>query len=125
MLNLNSIMVGTSQPKVLAEFYEKVLGKKPEYAEEGWFGFQIGTCMLSIGEHSEVNGSAKEPQRLILNIETKEIKDEYERIKATGATVIKELYGFEEGDDASIATFADPDGNYFQLMVPWDQGEEK
>jgi hypothetical protein len=32
--------------------------------------------------------------------------------------VIAEPYGFEEGgSDASIATFADPDDNYFQLMT--------
>lgn len=117
-------MIGTSQPKVLAEFYEKVLGKKPDYEDQGWYGFQVGSCFLTIGEHSEVIGSAKEPQRMILNIETSEIAEEYERIKATGATVVKELYSFEEGAEPSIATFADPDGNYFQLMVPWEEAGE-
>ena len=27
MLNLNSVMLGTKQPKELANFYEKVIGK--------------------------------------------------------------------------------------------------
>ena len=45
------------------------------------------------------------------------MKDEFERIKAAGATVIKEPY---EMGDAWIATLADPDGNYFQLMSPWE-----
>ena len=55
---------------------------------------------------------------MILNFETKEVKEEFERIKETGATVIKEPY---EMQGAWIATFADPDGNYFQLMTPWEK----
>ncbi len=116
-LNLNSVMIGTSQPKVLAEFYEKVFAKKADMEEGGWYGWQVGSAFFSIGEHSEVKGTAKEPQRLILNLETRKVKEEFERIKAVGATVIKEPY---EMQGAWIATLADPDGNYFQLMTPWE-----
>lgn len=124
MLNLNSIMIGTHQVKILAEFYEKILTKKPDMEEGGWYGWQIGSAFLSIGEHSEVKGKAKEPQRVILNFETTEVKEEFERMKELGATVIKEPY---EIGGAWIATLADPDGNYFQLMPPWDNvsGTEK
>jgi predicted enzyme related to lactoylglutathione lyase len=45
------------------------------------------------------------------------VENEFERIKDTGATVIKEPYEMGGG---MIATFADPDGNYFQLMTPWE-----
>lgn len=117
-LNLNSIMLGTSDPKALSDFYEKVLDKKPDMVEEGWYGFSVGSCFLTIGAHSEVVGSAKEPQRIIFNFETTEVKEEFERIKATGATVVKEPY---ELGGAWIATFADPDGNYFQLLPPWEK----
>ncbi len=113
-------MIGSSQPKVLGEFYEKVLEKKPDMQEDTWYGFQIGSCMLSIGEHSEVKGESKEPQRMILNFEAKEVKEEFERIKALGATVVKEPYQME-GYEGWIATLADPDGNYFQLMTPWEE----
>jgi predicted enzyme related to lactoylglutathione lyase len=65
-----------------------------------------------------VKDQAKEPQRVILNFETREVTQEFERIKATGATVVKEPY---ELQGMSIATFADPDGNYFQLMSPWEE----
>jgi len=122
-------MVGSMQPKVMADFYEKVFDKKPDMQDGSWNGWQAGSCFFSIGEHSEVKGSAKEPQRLILNLETKEVKQEFERIKGLGATIIKEPYGMNEkgdvltdaGDDGMwIATFADPDGNYLQLMSPWE-----
>ena len=117
MLNLNSVMLGTSQVKQMAAFYEKVFGKKADMSEGDWHGWQVGSCFFNIGSHSEVKGKAKEPQRIILNLETKEVKEEFERIKGVGATVIKEPY---EMQGAWIATFADPDGNYFQLMTPWE-----
>ena len=120
MLNLNSVMLGSHQPKVLAEFYKKVLGKSPDWEEGTWFGWQAGDCHLTIGEHSEVKEKAKEPQRVIMNFETKEVKKEFARIKKTGAKVIHDPYEMEK---MWIATFADPDGNYFQLMSPWSEGK--
>jgi predicted enzyme related to lactoylglutathione lyase len=117
MLNLNSLMIGTMQPKVLAEFYQKVFDRPADIQEGNWYTWKVGSCFLSVGEHSEIEGSAKEPQRLIFNLETKEVKKEFERIKATGAKVIKEAYEMGGG---WIATFSDPDGNYFQLMTPWE-----
>ena len=83
----------------------------------GWYGWRFGGAFLSVGQHSEVKGRAAEPQRVILNLETKEVRAEFDRIKAVGATVIKEPYELE---GMWIATFADPDGNYFQLMPPWE-----
>ena len=47
MLNLNSLMIGTMQPKVMAQFYENVFEKKPDMEEEGWYGSQVGTCFFS------------------------------------------------------------------------------
>lgn len=120
MLNLNSIMLGTLKPKELAEFYEKVLDKKPDWEDGGWYGWQFGSFSLTIGEHSEVKGKAKEPQRIILNLETKEVKQEFARIKKAGAKVIAEPYEMGGG---WIATFADLDGNYFQLVTPWKESK--
>lgn len=118
MLNLNSIMLGTSQIKEMAEFYEKVFSRKADMVEGEWHGWSVGSAFLSIGAHSEVTGEAKDPQRMIFNFETKEVKEEFVRIKEiAGARVIKEPYEMGGG---MIATFADPDGNYFQLMTPWD-----
>jgi predicted enzyme related to lactoylglutathione lyase len=120
MLNLNSIMIGTNDSKALADFYEKVLEKKPDMAEEGWYGFSAGSCFISIGNHDKVKGKSTNPERVILNLETAEVEKEFARIKALGATVVAEPYTMGEGKDlATIATFADPDGNYFQLMTPW------
>lgn len=119
MLNLNSIMIGTKQLKVLAAFYEKVLGKPAEMSDEeyGFFGWQAGSSYFSLLDHSEMVGTTKDPGRVMLNFETTQVKEEFERIKALGATVIKEPYEMEGG---WIATLADPDGNYFQLVTPME-----
>ena len=117
MLNLNSIMVGSAEPKALAEFYARVFGRPADMAEEDWYGWNGKSVFFGIGKHSEVGARAKEPARIILNMETADVKEEFERIKALGATVIKDLY---EMHGMWIATFADPNGNYFQLMSPWE-----
>lgn len=117
-MNLNNIMIGSSDSKAMAKFYEKVFGRPADLNEgDEWFSWKTEEKMsLSIGPHSEVARQAKEPQRMILNFETAQVQEEFERIKkATGAKVIKEPY---EMGGAWIATFADPDGNYFQLMSP-------
>ena len=117
MLNLNSVMIGTKQPQALAAFYEKVLGKPAEMVdqENGFWGWQAGSSYISVLDHSEMGGNAKDPGRVMINFETSQVKEEFERIKASGATVIREPYEMGGG---WIATLADPDGNYFQLVTP-------
>lgn len=121
MLKLNNIMIGSSQPAVLGEFYKQLFGQNPEMEEGGWYGWKVGDTYFTVGEHSEVTGKAQEPQRIILNLETSEVKEEFERIKVIpGIVIIKEPYTMEGWEEAWIATFADPDGNYIQLMSPWE-----
>ncbi len=117
MLNLNTIMIGTKQLKALADFYAGVLGKPADMADEqnGFYGWQAGTAYFSVLEHSEMGGRAKDPGRVLINFETPQVKEEFARIKALGAGVIREPYEMGGG---WIATLADPDGNYFQLVTP-------
>ena len=117
MLNLNSVMIGTKQPQVLAAFYEKVIGKPADMVDgdQGFHGWQVGSAFFGILEHSKMEGQAKDPGRVMLNFETAQVQDEFARIKGLGAAVIAAPYEIGEG---WIATLADPDGNYFQLMTP-------
>ncbi len=120
MLNLNSVMIGTKQLKTLASFYEKVIGKPAEMVDEenGFYGWQVGSSNFSVLDHSEMGGKTKDPGRVLLNFETPQVKEEFDRIKALGATVIRAPYEMGSG---WIATLADPDGNYFQLITPMGQ----
>jgi predicted enzyme related to lactoylglutathione lyase len=117
-LNFNSVMIGTEHPDVLGEFYAGVFDRPADMKDSGMYGWRFGGAFLSIIEHSEVKGKAADPQRVILNVETKDVRAEFDRIKAAGATVVKDPY---ELQGMWIATFADPDGNYFQLMSPWEE----
>jgi predicted enzyme related to lactoylglutathione lyase len=119
MLDLNSIMIGTRRPAELAAFYEKVIGKPAEMsdAQNGFWGWKVGSAYFTILEHSDIQGSAKEPARIMLNYETSQVKEEFARIKAAGATVIREPYEMGGG---WIATLADPEGNFFQLVTPME-----
>lgn len=117
MLNLNAIMIGTKQTQAMTAFYEKVFGKPADMAdtENGFYGWKVGSGYFSILEHSEMGGKAKDPGRVLLNFETLQVQEEFERIKGQGAVVVRAPYEMGGG---WIATLADPDGNYFQLVTP-------
>ena len=116
MLNLNSVMVGTKQLKQMAAFYEKVLGRPADMSDkEGWYGWKVGNTYFSLLDHSEMGGKAKDAGRVMFNFETTQVKEEFAKIKAVGAVVVKEPYEMGGG---WVATLADPDGNYFQLVTP-------
>jgi predicted enzyme related to lactoylglutathione lyase len=118
MLDFNSVLVGSADPQKLTEFYTEIIGK-PAFEDGGFTGFQVGSGWLMVGPHSDVKGRNKEPGRIILNFETADVKGEFKRIKDLGAKVQAEPYnpGGNTGD-MLLATFVDPDGNYFQLCSP-------
>ncbi len=87
--------------------------------DENYHGWMIGSGFIAVGPHSEVKGRNASPGRIIWNIESSDVKGDFERLKAAGATVIAEPYSFEGPVETWIATFADPDDNYFQLMSPF------
>jgi predicted enzyme related to lactoylglutathione lyase len=121
MLSLTTVMLGSEDPKALTEFYGKVLGD-PVWSDEAFTGWLAGSGFLMIGGHSEVKGRNEMPARIIMNFETPDVKGEFDRIKGLGATVVAEPYqpgpAPEGAGEFWLATFADPDGNYFQLATP-------
>ena len=122
-MNFNGLLIGSEDPAALSAFYTKLLGE-PTYKDESYSTWLIGQGSISVGPHSEVKGRNQSPGRLLWNIETTDVKGNAEKFKAAGATVIAEPYSFEGYPDAWIATFEDPDGNYFQLMTPMEAGPE-
>jgi predicted enzyme related to lactoylglutathione lyase len=118
-MDLNGILVGSEEPARLVTFYTKLFGE-PMWNDSGYTGWQIGSGILAIGPHDQVKGNNEQPGRVIWNIESSDVKGDFERFKAAGATVVQEPYnpGDDADDQMSIATLADPDGNYFQLVSP-------
>ncbi len=112
-----SILVGSADAQRLVDYYTKLFGA-PGFQDGGYAGWQIGSGFLTIGPHSEVSGKNPQPGRLIWNIETADVAGDFARLKAAGAIVVRAPYEFEGAPGSSIATLADPDDNYFQLVSP-------
>jgi predicted enzyme related to lactoylglutathione lyase len=121
-MKLAGILIGSEDPKRLVDYYTKLFGA-PGFDMEGYTGWQIGEGWLTIGPHDQVKGKSTHPGRVIWNIETTDVRAEFDRFKAAGATVVQEPYDPGSPDDGGsglIATLADPDDNYFQLMSPME-----
>ena len=120
-MNFNSILIGSENPKALAEYYTRLFGE-PGMQDDSYTGWQLGSGNVSIGPHDEVIGKNQQPGRLLWNIESEDVKADFDRFVAAGATVVREPYNPGGPPEFLIATFEDPDGNYFQLMSAMPEG---
>ena len=119
-MKLNGVMLGTEDAKKLSDFYTSILGQ-PAWNEGEWFGYSVGG-MIMIGPHSEVKGTNQVPGRIMIIFETESLQDDFVKIRDLGATVVAEPYQPSKEDaEMWLATFSDPDGNYFQLATPMKQ----
>ena len=122
-MDFNSILIGSEDPKRLVDYYTSLFGQ-PTMADGDYTGWLLGSGFVTIGPHTGVRGKNDMPGRLIWNIETADVRGEFDRMKAAGAIVVREPYNFEQFPDMWIATLADPDDNYFQLMSPMSPAPE-
>jgi predicted enzyme related to lactoylglutathione lyase len=118
-MNLNGILIGSEDPQRLVEYYTRLFGK-PGWEDGGYSGWLIGSGYVTVGPHDQVKGKNAHPGRLLWNIETADVKGDFDRLAAAGATVVQEPYQPGDGSETEmlIATFSDPDDNYFQLVSP-------
>ena len=114
-MNLNSLLIGSEDPQRLADYYTKLFGP-PIWDQDGFKSWQIGTGVVTVGPHDEVKGKNTQPGRLIWNVESSDVPDDFEKLTAAGARVVREPY--QPGEGYWIATLSDPDDNYFQLVSP-------
>ena len=117
---IDGFNLSSENPRVLAEFYQKIVGLgKPEEAEMGdegeeVFWWDLDGCQLIILHHSEVSGKNSQPGRMMVNFEVSNIEEEVKKVADAGAKKIQDIYHIE--GYGYVATFEDPDGNYFQLV---------
>lgn len=119
-MNLNSVMIGSEDPKGLVEFYTKLFGE-PTGAEGDYTWWQIGTGGFTVAYHDQIHGKNVQPGRVLWNIETSDVRGDFDKLVTAGATVVREPYapsGGPEDSEMLVCTFEDPDGNYFQLVSP-------
>jgi predicted enzyme related to lactoylglutathione lyase len=117
-MNLNGILIGSEDPQGLVAYYTRLFGE-PGWAGGDFRGWQLGTGYVTVGPHDQVRGPNPQPGRLIWNLETSDVQGDFQRLKAAGATVVQEPYQPDEDPEGWIATFSDPDDNYFQLVSPF------
>jgi predicted enzyme related to lactoylglutathione lyase len=118
-MDFNSILIGSENAPALVEYYTKVLGASA-FSDGTYTAWKIDSGFVTVGPHSEVKGKNASPGRLIWNIESGDVAGDFERLKSAGAIVVTAPYEFAGQPGSSIATFADPDGNYFQLLSPME-----
>lgn len=106
---IGSLLVGSSQVDVMKEWYRKAFGIK----ENQMGAFEFGPVMLFIEPHSEVSGPAKEPARIIIDLDVTDCRAMERQLKEQGVTWIREVVQTEH---ALLGTVADPDGNYVQII---------
>ena len=117
MIKLVSLHINTEQPEQLGEFYADVLRLKPAWSSESVTGFMVGDFRLEIAGHDQVSGQNSTPARHFFDLMVDDVYAEFERIIGLGATAIQHPYAFsDEALKMVIATLADLDGNYFQLV---------
>ena len=114
-----ALNIGSDDPDRLIEYYKNLFGK-PFMEQGGYASWEIGGGLITIGPHDEVSGKNTQPGRLLLSIMSPDAKADFERYKAAGAVVVRELYQDKDAPQFWIATFADPDNNYFQIVTRED-----
>jgi predicted enzyme related to lactoylglutathione lyase len=116
-MKMASVMIGSSDATKMIEYYRKLFGT-PTMEQEDFAGWDVGGGWVVIGPHDGVKGANEQPGRVMWNLDSEDVKADFERLRDAGAIVVKEPYAPEGpgAEEMSIATFSDPDGNYFQLM---------
>jgi len=119
-MKLSGVMLGSEDAKALGEFYVKVFGT-PGWQQDDWYGFDVGGGNLMIGPHDKVKGKSAGPERIMITLESEDVKADFARIKSEGADVVAEPYqpDAEKNPNVWLATLSDIDGNYLQIATPW------
>jgi predicted enzyme related to lactoylglutathione lyase len=106
---ISSLLIGSSQPDVMKDWYQRAFG----VVANDMGAFDFGGFQLFIETHSDVSGSAKEPARVIINMNVGDCRAVEAQLKAQNVRWVREV---EQMPFGLIGTVADPDGNYLQII---------
>ncbi len=111
-----SILLGTTQPTQLRDWYRRVLA--PAYGGEG--PIDLGGFLLVIEHRDDIAAKNNEPGRIILNFHVDDFDAVQAQLLAAGADWLDPVADRPSG---RFGTFADPDGNYLQI-IQFNQGHK-
>lgn len=107
------VNVNSEQPDRLIPFYRDVVGLTPN-PDIGPGAFMVGPSMFIIDGHDGVHGPTKEPPRVLINFVVDDLASEQKRLEDQGVQFVRRAG--KEPWGGVISTFADPDGNYCQII---------
>jgi predicted enzyme related to lactoylglutathione lyase len=107
--NIGSILLASDNVDEMKTWYRRAF----DLEENAMGAFELGSVQLFIEPHSEVSGRAQEPARWIINLDVDAARELADHLKDLGAVFVRKLEAEAFG---LIATVADPDGNYLQII---------
>jgi len=106
---VGSILLGTTRPAELRDWYRRALA--PNYKGEGPIDF--GGFLLVIDQRDDIDAKNSEPGRMILNFHVDDFDAVEAKLRAAG---VDWLVPVADRPSGRFGTFADPDGNYLQII---------
>lgn len=94
-------------------FYLSLLGDHLRSQRPGFVNFEWGHQRLTLTIHSDIDGRAHEPARVMVNLVVDDIDADFAALDDSVPVVRRPE---EERWGGRVCTIADPDGNYLQLM---------
>jgi predicted enzyme related to lactoylglutathione lyase len=113
---LGSILLGTTDPRRLRDWYAAALGPEGGTFTEvtpTMFAANFGDVGLLIDGRDDLTDQNPEPGRVILNFHVDDARATAARLNDQGVTWLVEL---EDRDGGLFGTLVDPDGNYAQII---------
>jgi catechol 2,3-dioxygenase-like lactoylglutathione lyase family enzyme len=110
----SSMLLGTSDPGRLSDFYQRAFDVAPD--PNGWL--QLGSVSVLIDPREDVHPTNPEPGRVVLNIDTNDAAVIVDRLHALD---VHWLCPLEQRPNGLFATFEDPDGNLVQVLELTDE----
>jgi len=113
---IGSLLIGSSQPDAMKDWYRKAFDVK----ENDMGAFEFGPVQLFVETHSDVSGPTKEPARVLINLNVDDCRGLDAHLQQVGTKFVRQV---EQEPFGLIATVADPDGNYIQI-IQWGASPE-
>src|SRR5437879_571453 len=82
-MDLNGILIGSEDPTRLTDYYTEIFGK-PAWEGGGFTGWQLGPGWMAVGPHDQVKGKNTQPGRVMWNIQTPDVKGDFDGSRPPG-----------------------------------------
>lgn len=123
MVTLNSILISSEDSSKLISFYKELFQGEPAWSspDGNFVGWKLGHSYFTVGPHDQIKGTNSNPARVMVGLESTDVEAEFQRaIDIEGASAVQAPYHPNPKKDMWVSTISDPDGNYIQIMSPFE-----